>query len=201
MRSGFERLLYLAHTDKVYEQYRAKFKSLGQGRIYTIKQKELALAIVNVLGVRATARAITLVENGEAAGAESIWQALQELGATRLGHAVTAIQDPYLIEFLAEQRIGIETNLTSNVQTNTVQGYADHPARVMLERGLLVTLNTDDPGISAIDLPYEYEVAAPAAGLTLEQIRHAQRNALEIAFLTTSEKEALLASKARSVAP
>jgi adenosine deaminase len=141
------------------------------------------------------------VHAGEAAGPESIWQALRELGATRLGHAVTAAQDPALIDYLAEHRIGIETNLTSNVQTSTVPDYASHPARTFLQRGLLVSLNTDDPGISAIDLPYEYEVAAPAAGLTPEQARRAQRNALKVAFLTAEEKEALLAAKSLPKAP
>jgi adenosine deaminase len=65
-----------------------------------------------------------------------------------------------------------------------------------VKHGLLVTLNTDDPGISGIDLRHEYEVAAPAAGLTPEQIRQAQRNAMTVAFLSTEEKDALLASKA-----
>jgi adenosine deaminase len=141
------------------------------------------------------------VHAGEAAGPESIWQAVRELAATRLGHAVTAAQDSELIDFLADNRIGIETNLTSNVQTSTVPSYASHPARTFLERDLLVTLNTDDPGISSIDLPYEYEVAAPAAGLAPEQIRRAQRNALEIAFLTAEEKEALHVQKSTSKAP
>ena len=75
------------------------------------------------------------------------------------------------------------------------------PAHFDDDSGAFVTLNTDDPGISAIDLPYEYEVAAPAAGLTPEQIRRAQRNALDIAFLTTEEKDALLARKSTSKAP
>ncbi|MGD9146945.1 MAG: adenosine deaminase, partial [Anaerolineae bacterium] len=64
------------------------------------------------------------VHAGEAAGPESIWQALRQLGATRLGHAVTAAQDPALVDYLAEHQIGIETNLTSNVQTTTVPDYA-----------------------------------------------------------------------------
>jgi adenosine deaminase len=100
------------------------------------------------------------------------------------------------MDYLAEHQIGIETNLTSNVQTSTVTGYASHPARQFLERGLLVTLNTDDPGISGIDLRYEYEVAAPAAGLSPEQIRQAQHNAVTVAFLSNEEKAKLLASKA-----
>jgi adenosine deaminase len=140
---------------------------------------------------------------GEAAGAEilsapaeSIWQAIRELGATRIGHAVRAAEDPALMEHMAAHRIGIEANLTSNVQTSTVPDYAHHPLKRFLERGLLATINSDDPGISAIDLPYEYDVAAPAAGLTQEQIRQAQRNALEIAFLSSGERQTLLAKRA-----
>jgi adenosine deaminase len=70
--------------------------------------------------------------------------------------------------------------------------------RQFLERGLLATLNSDDPAISGIDLNYEYKVAAPAAGLSDEQIRQSQRNALQIAFLSPGEKAALLAQKAKS---
>lgn len=134
---------------------------------------------------------------GESAGPQSIWQALDGLGAARIGHAVSAIQDPRLMDYLAERRIGIEANLTSNVQTMTVPDLASHPMKTFLEHGLLATINTDDPGISAIDLPYEYEVAAPAAGLTIEQIHQAQRNALEVAFLSPREKAELLAKKGR----
>jgi adenosine deaminase len=134
------------------------------------------------------------VHAGEAAGPQSVWQALRELGAARIGHAVAAIRDPALMDYMAEQRIGIETSLTSNVQTSTVPDYGSHPVRQFLERGLLVTLNTDDPGISHIDLRHEYEVAAPAAGLTPAQIRQAQRNALTVAFLSAEEREALVAS-------
>jgi len=139
------------------------------------------------------------VHAGEAAGPDSIWQALRELGATRIGHAVAAREEPALMDFLAEQRIGIESSLTSNVQTTTVPDYASHPAHHFLSRGLLVTLNTDDPGISGIDLRHEYEVAAPAAGLTTEQIRQAQRNAIQIAFLPTQERDALISRAAARV--
>jgi adenosine deaminase len=139
------------------------------------------------------------VHAGEATGPESIWQALRELGASRIGHGVTAAHDPALMDYLAEHRIGIETNLTSNVQTRTVPDYASHPARRFLEHGILVTLNTDDPGISGIDLRYEYEIAAPRAGLTPEQIRQAQRNALDVAFLSSAERQALAARKVAAV--
>ena len=135
------------------------------------------------------------VHAGEAAGAESVWQAIRELGAVRIGHAVRAIDDPALLDHMAEHRIGIEANLTSNIQTRTVPDYGSHPMRRFLERGLLATLNTDDPAISGIDLEHEYCVAAPAAGLTPEQIRQAQRNALEIGFLAAEERPALARAK------
>ncbi len=137
------------------------------------------------------------VHAGESAGPQSVWQAVQELGAERLGHAVHAIEDLRLMDFLAEKGVGIEVNLTSNVQTSTVSSYAAHPVRQFLERGLLATLNTDDPGISGIDLRYEYEVAAPSAGLSPDQILQAQRNALQIAFLSNEEKQELIERKAR----
>lgn len=132
------------------------------------------------------------VHAGESSGADSIWQAIQGLGAERIGHAVQAISDEELMQFMAENRIGIEANLTSNVQTSTVADYASHPLRQYLELGLLATINTDDPGISGIDLPYEYEKAAPAAGLTKAQIHQAQQNSLEIAFLSPAEEQILI---------
>jgi adenosine deaminase len=128
---------------------------------------------------------------GEAAGPDSIWQAIKELGASRIGHAVHAPEDDSLMDFLADSRIGIEVNLTSNVQTSTVVDYDSHPIKNFLERGILATINTDDPGISGIDLAYEYDVAAPAAGLSRSQIHQAQRNSLEIAFLSVEEKTKL----------
>lgn len=136
------------------------------------------------------------VHAGESAGPESVWQALLDLGATRIGHGVHALEDPELITYMRENDIGIETSLTSNVQTSTVPDYASHPLRQFLEHGLLATINTDDPGISGITLGYEYEVAAPAAGLSPGQIHQAQRNALSIAFLPKTEKKELIARKA-----
>jgi adenosine deaminase len=131
------------------------------------------------------------VHAGESAGPTSVWQAVRDLEAARIGHGVRAVEDPALLDYLAEHQIGIESSLTSNVQTSTVPDYASHPLRAFLERGLLASINTDDPGISGIDLRHEYEVAAPAAGLTSAQTHQAQRNALAIAFLSPDERVAL----------
>jgi adenosine deaminase len=137
------------------------------------------------------------VHAGEAGGAPSVWAAIEKLGATRIGHGVRSTDDPKLMDYLRDHRIGLELNLTSNVQTNTVPSLAAHPMKQFLAHGLLATLNTDDPVISDIDLKFEFEKAAPAAGLTDEDIALAQRNALEIAWLSASERAALLAAKAR----
>lgn len=138
---------------------------------------------------------ICIAHAGESAGPASMWQAILELGAVRIGHAVRAVEDDALMAYLAEQKIGIETNLTSNVQTSTVKDYASHPVKEFLKRGLITNLNTDDPGISGIDLRYEYEVAAPAVGLSPRQAHQLQINAIEMAFLAGDEKEELLLSK------
>jgi adenosine deaminase len=131
------------------------------------------------------------VHAGEAGGPESVWDAVRLLGAERIGHCTRALEDPALVDFLLENGIAIEANLTSNVHTSTIPNLASHPLRHMLARGLRASVNTDDPGISGIDLRSELEIAAPAAGLSLEQIRQAQRNALETAFLSEEEKRTL----------
>lgn len=133
------------------------------------------------------------VHAGEAAGPESMWQAINELGATRIGHGVKAIEDPKLMDFLAENHIGIESCLTSNIQTSTFPSIEKHPLKRFLDQGILATINTDDPAVEGIELPYEYEVAAPAAGLTQVDMRKAQENGLTISYLSEEEKAELKA--------
>jgi adenosine deaminase len=135
------------------------------------------------------------VHAGENTGPESVWAAIRKLGASRIGHAVSAVMDSKLLDYLAQNQVGVESSITSNVQTSSVPNYESHPIRLFLERGILASINTDDPAISNIDLKHEYEVAAPAAGLTPKQIQQAQHNALSIAFLPSEEKEFLLAKK------
>ncbi|HEJ9660053.1 TPA: adenosine deaminase [Proteus mirabilis] len=132
------------------------------------------------------------VHAGEAAGAESIWHAIKELGATRIGHGVKAIEDPRLMDYLAEHQIGIESCLTSNIQTSTITSLAQHPLKKFLEHGIIASLNTDDPAVEGIELKHEYNVAAPAAGLTAAQIRQAQINGLTMAFISQAERDALI---------
>ncbi len=132
------------------------------------------------------------VHAGEAAGAESIVEAVEKLGATRIGHAVRAVDDPTVMEMLRDRRIGIEANLTSNVQTSAVPNLGSHPLRRFLDEGLVACINTDDPGISGIDLPHELGVAAPAAGLSPDHVDKAIQYAWEMAFLSEDEKRSLI---------
>lgn len=132
------------------------------------------------------------VHAGEVDGPASVWAAIRELGAARIGHGIHALEDPELVDFLVEHRIGLEIAITSNVQIGVVEDYADHPVKRILEAGIVANLNTDDPAISGIDLRHEFEVAAPRAGLTPAQTRQAQANALDMAFVSGEEKRALL---------
>jgi adenosine deaminase len=135
------------------------------------------------------------VHAGEADGPQSVRQAIEELGAERIGHGVRAIEDLAVMELIRERGVAVEQCPTSNVQTSTVPSYAAHPLPAFLRAGICVTLNSDDPGISAIDLPHEYRVARDELGLTPAELRQLQLNGLRAAFLSEAEREELLALK------
>lgn len=140
------------------------------------------------------------VHAGEARGPESVRQAVVELGAERLGHAVRAVEDPALLDLLAERGVAVESCLTSNLQTLTVRSLAEHPLPLFLRRGIRVTLNTDDPVISGIDLPHEYRLLQRELALTPQEVRQVRLNGVQAAFLGAGERVALL-EKARRRAP
>ncbi len=135
------------------------------------------------------------VHAGEAAGPESMWQAITELGAKRIGHGVNGIKDPKLMEYLAKHNIGIESCPTSNLHTSTVSSYLTHPLRQFMHQGIMIGLNTDDPGVSAIDIEHEYRVVAKEMGLDAREMARLQTNGVEMAFLSDSERKALYAAK------
>lgn len=132
------------------------------------------------------------VHAGEVDGPASVWAAIRELGASRIGHGIHSLQDPELVDYLVANCIGLEISITSNIHVGIVEDYAVHPAREILDRGITANLNTDDPAISGIDLRHEFEVAAPRAGLSSDHTRAAQRHALSMAFLSQDEKNQLV---------
>lgn len=119
---------------------------------------------------------------GESAGPESIWSAIRDLKAERIGHGLTAIQDPALVDHLAEHQIPIEICLSSNLRTGCCTDLEEHPLPRYLERGLMVTLNTDDPEMFETTLNGEYELAASTFSLSEEQLRKLAENSRKAAF-------------------
>ena len=132
-------------------------------------------------GLRLTAHA------GEYAGAESIWGALN-LRAERIGHGLTAAQDPELVEELATRQIPVEVCLTSNLRTGCCTSLAEHPARKYFDQGVMITLNTDDPAMFGTSLTREYQLAQQSFAFTDEHLRELARNSFEASFLPAERK-------------
>lgn len=130
---------------------------------------------------------------GETTGPATIWSALHDLGAERIGHGTSAAADPDLLAYLAEHRVPLEVCPTSNVRTRQVGSIAAHPVRRMLEGGLVVTLNTDDPPMFGATLEGEYLAVAEALGLDRAELARLAKNAVNASFLGTASRSALLA--------
>lgn len=133
------------------------------------------------------------IHAGEADGPHSVWAAIRELGAERIGHGFRSIEDPALVACLAERGVGLECCPTSNLHISAVPSYDRHPIRALADAGVRFCLNTDDPGISNITIGHEYRVAGPACGLGTDQLRQAQQDALQMAFIDDEQRRALLA--------
>ncbi len=131
------------------------------------------------------------VHAGEAAGADSVRAALEILGANRIGHGVRLKEDPELLERVREERIPLEVCLTSNLQTSTVPSLEAHPFGEYLRGGLRVTINTDNTGVSNIDLDHEWDIAREAYGLTQEEERAILTHSAEAAFTTDETRAGL----------
>lgn len=134
------------------------------------------------------------VHAGEAGGAKSVWQAINELGATRIGHGVATIEDEKLMSYMVNNNIAIESCLTSNFQTGTVKNLRQHPLKVFLDYGIKACLNTDDPAVQGIEIKHEYDIAQQVLKLNDNEIRQLQKNALDVCFLSDSDKKVLLPS-------
>ncbi|MFT5296157.1 MAG: adenosine deaminase [Colwellia sp.] len=131
------------------------------------------------------------VHAGEAAGPESVWHAIEKLGATRIGHGVACVKDQKLMDYMLKHQIGIESCLTSNYQTGTIKDLSKHPIKTFLDNGLNVCLNTDDPAVENIELKDEFNLATNLLKLSEKQITQLQTNAIEMSFLSDKEKESL----------
>ena len=128
---------------------------------------------------------------GETEGADSIRQAVEALGAVRIGHGVRCLEDPAVVDLLVERRIMLEVCPTSNDLLQVVEHMEDHPLPALVDAGLRVCLNTDDPGWFATDLVSELVIATDVLGVSLEDHRRMQLDAISASFLPAASAMAL----------
>jgi adenosine deaminase len=132
------------------------------------------------------------IHAGEWAGPPSVRDAIDMLGATRLGHGVRIIEDPALMAEARERGIAFEVCPTSNLQSGVTPSLEQHPLRVLYQEGLLTTLNTDDPSVCGINLTDEMVVAVQHMGFSLDDIKQHILNAARVSFLPPDRKDRLV---------
>jgi aminodeoxyfutalosine deaminase len=131
---------------------------------------------------------------GETVGPESVWGAIRALKAERIGHGVRSIEDPALMAHLAEHQLPLEVNPTSNLCLRVYPSYQDHPLRRLIEAGVCVTINSDDPALFNTTLNDEYSHAVQDCGLSVSQLEQTALNAVRASYLPADEKQAMLAT-------
>jgi adenosine deaminase len=132
------------------------------------------------------------VHAGEWSTGENITQAIEELGAERIGHGARVLESSRAIDLALERGTAFESCVTSNYQSGVVADVSAHPLPLMLSEGLNVTINTDDPSISQIDLSNEYRLVCEEFGLTLFELRQRVLSAARAAFLSDEERQRLV---------
>ncbi|WP_308289326.1 MULTISPECIES: adenosine deaminase [unclassified Mumia] len=155
---------------------------------------EIGVARPQFAEVFARARAIGLgsvPHAGETTGAETVRDALDALGAVRIGHGIRAVDDPALVAELADRRIPLEVAPTSNLRTGAVARIQEHPFVALHEAGVVVTLNSDDPGMFDTTLEHEYQLAHDVFGLSLADLADVARTAVDVSFAPDALKLAL----------
>ncbi len=132
-------------------------------------------------GMRLTAHA------GETTGPESVWGAIN-IGAERIGHGLSAADDPELLEVMAQKQVPVEMCITSNLRTGACKEVQDHPVRKFFDEGLMITLSTDDPAMFQTSLNKEFEIAQQEFNFSEEHLRELARNSIEASFLPVEKK-------------
>ncbi|MCW2831555.1 MAG: adenosine deaminase [Aeromicrobium sp.] len=130
---------------------------------------------------------------GESTGPQTIWDAIEKLGAERIGHGIAAAQDPALMAYLAEHQIALEVCPTSNVCTRSVPSLAEHPLPALVAAGVPVTISSDDPPMFSTTLTHEYEVAGELLGLDDAGVAELARASVRHSFTPDVTKSSLLA--------
>ncbi len=131
---------------------------------------------------------------GENTGPQSIWSAVKDLKAERIGHGLHAIDDPVLVEHLARTGTAVEVCVSSNVRTGCCRALADHPVRKLFDAGVKITIATDDPEMFGCTLTGEYQLLQQRFGFNDDELRQIARNSFSASFLPEPDKQRYLAA-------
>src|SRR6516164_9101289 len=137
---------------------------------------------------------------GEEGPPSYVWEALDELGVARIDHGVRSMEDEPLVDRLARERIPLTVCPLSNVRLRVVADLAQHPLLRMLDKGLMVTINSDDPAYFGGYVNENYRATAQALGLARDEIAAIVRNGIKASLMTTAEKDQALADVDRVLA-
>ncbi len=168
-----------ARTVEFLIHHRSRFLGMdlaGNEVNYPCRLFEEALRPLKVLNIPVTIHA------GEAVGPENIWEAIELLGARRIGHGISAIQDPQLMRHLRDKKICLEMCPTSNWLTRSVPSLEEHPLPQILRAGIPVCINTDDPGVFEVTLPSEMDLCWKRMGMSLAELERCNQHAADSAF-------------------
>jgi adenosine deaminase len=148
-------------------------------------------------GVFAKARKLgfrTSAHAGEAAGPESVWGAIRRLQVDRIGHGTRIEEDDALLDYVVEQKIPIEMCPISNVRTGVVKSYEEHPVRRYFERGVVMSINTDDPKMFGNSLAEEFKLLVEKRGFTAEDIQKLLLESIEMSWMSERKKQEMLSA-------
>jgi aminodeoxyfutalosine deaminase len=134
----------------------------------------------------------SVVHAGECTGPATVWSALRDLAAVRIGHGIGAATDPRLLDHLRDHHVPVEMCPTSNVRTRSVAGWDVHPLPRFLDHGIPVTLSTDDPGMFGVELNDEYVGVATAFGLSRAELTELARTGMRAALCDETTRRRLL---------
>jgi adenosine deaminase/aminodeoxyfutalosine deaminase len=181
-----------AHVFRLAAELRAVYPSIAGIGIGGDEARGPALLFRDLYAEALRAGLHLTVHAGESVGPESIWSAIN-IGAERIGHALSAQHDHQLLEVLAERQIPLELNVTSNLRTGCCASLDAHPIKDYFDSGLMVTINSDDPPMFGSNLLEEYILIQQQFGFSLDQMRELAANSVEASFLPSERKLKLLA--------
>lgn len=183
---------HMSELLSLYEKFRARgvcgIDLAGDESRYACHEYAPVFARARESGIPVTIHA------GEASGAQSVLDALDLFHARRIGHGIRSIEDAALVKRLADERIGVEVCLTSNLQTGNAASYQQHPFMQLKRAGVSVTINTDDPTVSGIDLNHEWEKAISEYRFSAQEQKELLLTSVRVAFCDEATK-ALLREK------